>query len=130
MSRQHNIIAPTKCSEMKKKNITAFSKHVGRAYHISQRFALILYLIFFQKLYFTPLFVRSYQYKWLNNTPATLFNDAKKFRSRLISTKQLDCTDMDDAGMTCYLAHTLENKDVCFHIYFLFSSYLNDSILI
>lgn len=62
MSRKHNIIAPTKCSvcvikfykkkndffkinpffcvfkEMKKKNITAFSKHVGKAYHISQRY--------------------------------------------------------------------------------------------
>jgi hypothetical protein len=62
--------------------------------------------------------ILSYQYKWLNNTPATIFNDAKKFRNRLVNTSQLDCTDLDDAGMTCYLAHTLEDKNVCF-TYFL-----------
>lgn len=45
----------------------------------------------------------------------TLFNDAKQFQDKLIENKKYDCTDLDDAGMACYLAHTLENQNVSCH---------------
>jgi hypothetical protein len=73
--------------------------------------------VFIMKKKIIIIFLSRYQYKWLNNTPATIFNDAKRFRRRLCDTKQLDCTDLDDAGMACYLAHTLEDKNVTFRFF-------------
>ncbi len=98
MSRVHKIIAPTKCSELKKKNVTAFSKHIGKAYHISQR----------------------YQYKWTNNISADILNQTNKFKNDLKMFNQkkqstdemFDCTDKDEVGMTSFLAHTIENSDL------------------
>jgi hypothetical protein len=104
MSRHHQIIAPTKCSELKKKNVTAFSKHIGKAYHISQR----------------------YQYKWTNNISANVLNETKKFRDSLIEMKRAeelkpsdsansamyDFTDRDDLGMASFLAHTIDSSSI------------------
>ncbi len=104
MSRQHKIIAPTKGSELKKKNVTAFSKHIGKAYHISQR----------------------YQYKWTNNISANVLDETKKFKDSLIELKKkmetktddnningmYDFTDRDDLGMTSFLAHTIDCSSI------------------
>jgi hypothetical protein len=89
--------------------VTAFSKHIGKAYHISQR----------------------YQYKWMNNMSPAVLNETKKFKDQLIDFKlkqqqstmntstdsgskdaMFDCTDKDDLGMTSFLAHTIDNSDV------------------
>ncbi len=95
--------------ELKKKNVTAFSKHIGKAYHISQR----------------------YQYKWVNVIAPSVLHETEKFKSDLIQFKVeqmqkssrakggvdeelFDCTDKDDVGMTSFLAHTIDNNDVRF----------------
>lgn len=103
MSREHKIIAPTKCSELKKKDITSFSKHIGKAYHVSQR----------------------YQYKWINNIAASVFDETCRFKEQLLSHRlaqdnksdegMYDCTDNDDVGVTSFLAHTIENSEVSRH---------------
>ncbi len=97
MSREHKIIAPTKCSELKKKNVTSFSKHIGKAFHISQR----------------------YQYKWTNNIASSVLDETHKFKESLLIHKNnsqademFDCTDNDDVGTTSFLAHTIEISDV------------------
>lgn len=104
MSRHHKIIAPTKGSELKKKNVTAFSKHIGKAYHISQR----------------------YQYKWTNNISSNVLDETKKFKDSLIEFKKkletkidgnddnemYDFTDRDDLGMTSFLAHTIDSSSI------------------
>jgi hypothetical protein len=89
---------------MKKKKVTAFSKHFGKAYHISQR----------------------YKYKWINNVSKNIINDTDKFKNELINQNdkqnqnQIDqmynCTDKDDTGMTCFLAHTIDNADVSINL--------------
>ncbi len=86
--------------------MTAFSKHIGKAYHISQR----------------------YQYKWINNIAPAVLDETKKFKDELVEFKlcqqkveknlndskdsMFDCTDIDDLGMTSFLAHTIDNSDV------------------
>lgn len=82
--------------------MTAFSKHIGKAYHISQR----------------------YQYKWVNNISASVLDETKKFKNDLTEFKlgqsenksgneeMFDCTDRDDMGMTSFLAHTIDNSDI------------------
>lgn len=80
---------------MKKKNVTAFSKHIGKAYHISQR----------------------YQYKWINTISTNVLLETNKFKedlikSRLDSDAMFDCTDRDDVGMTSFLAHTIDSSDI------------------
>ncbi len=101
MSREHKIIAPTKCSELKKKDVTSFSKHIGKAYHISQR----------------------YQYKWTNNIASSVLDETQNFKESLLAHKNnnqgdemFDCTDNDDVGTTSFLAHTIEISDVNFKI--------------
>ncbi len=100
--------------------MTAFSKHIGKAYHISQR----------------------YQYKWMNNISPAVLNETMKFKEQLIDFKlkhpttttlntstestsggsgggkdaMFDCTDKDDLGMTSFLAHTIDNSDVSLYL--------------
>ena len=92
---------------MKRKDITSISKHIGKAYHISQR----------------------YQYKWINNISSVVLNETNKFKEDLkmhnlgIKSNQaqeemFDCTDKDDVGTTSFLAHTIENSDVSWRIIF------------
>lgn len=84
--------------ELKKKNVTSFSKHIGKAYHISQR----------------------YQYKWINNISSSVLNETHKFKGDLVkhmnkvddNEEMFDCTDNDDVGTTSFLAHTIEISDV------------------
>jgi hypothetical protein len=83
--------------ELKRKNVTAFSKHIGRAYHISQR----------------------YQYKWASQVSQSVLNETHKFKEQLTefkckSDEMFDCTDKDDLGMTSFLAHTIDNSNVIF----------------
>lgn len=81
--------------------MTSFSKHIGKAYHISQR----------------------YQYKWINNISSSVLTETNEFKQKLNSHKlklsksddddgMFDCTDHDDVGTTSFLAHTIENSDV------------------
>jgi hypothetical protein len=56
--------------------------------------------------------IYSYQYKWVNNIPMTLFNDVKKFKEQVNKKTEIDCTDLDDAGMASYLAHNFDNHNV------------------
>ncbi|CAF0758348.1 unnamed protein product [Brachionus calyciflorus] len=98
MSSQHKIIAPTKYAELKKKNVTAFSKHLGKAFHISQR----------------------YQYKWINSISTSVLTETNQFKNDFVQAKleekssdgMFDCTDRDDLGMTSFLAHTIDNSDI------------------
>ena len=78
--------------------MTAISKHIGKAYHISQR----------------------YQYKWINTISTNVLTDTNKFKSDFVKSKlntsqsdqMFDCTDRDDLGMTSFLAHTIDNSDI------------------
>jgi dipeptidase len=84
--------------------VTAFSKHIGKAYHVSQR----------------------YNYKWIMNTiSSNVLTETAKFKEDLVNfkkdekkkdqkmdTEMFDCTDKDDLGMTSFLAHTIDNSDV------------------
>ncbi len=86
--------------------MTAFSKHIGKAYHVSQR----------------------YNYKWTMNTiSSNVLTETAKFKDELVNfkrddrkidpkseTEMFDCTDKDDLGMTSFLAHTIDNSDVIF----------------
>lgn len=102
------------CKELKKKNVTAFSKHIGKAYHISQR----------------------YQFKWTNTISPAVLIDTKKFRDELVRFKlekikradgddeeMFDCTDKDDIGMTSFLAHTIDNPDVNIFVFYIHFNY-------
>ena len=85
---------------MKRKNVASFSKHIGKAYHISQR----------------------YHYKWINNIASSVLNETYKFKENLLSHKlkeqdqegdeMFECTENDDVGTTSFLAHTIEISDV------------------
>ena len=85
--------------------MTAFSKHIGKAYHISQR----------------------YQNKWINCGSSSILNDTNEFKNELKMFRPVtkskhvksgneenlfDCTDKDEVGLTSFLAHTIENSEV------------------
>jgi hypothetical protein len=63
---------------------------------------------------FSKIFsILRYQFKWVNNMPFTLFNDVKRFKDKVNECTEVDCKDLDDAGMACYLAHNFDNPNVC-----------------
>lgn len=64
---------------------------------------------------------------------SSVLNETKKFKDDLVAFKidqmkksashshhhhhdeeMFDCTDKDDIGMTSFLAHTIDNADVCY----------------
>lgn len=91
-------------------NVTAFSRNINKAYHISQR----------------------YQYRWVNVVASSVISDTKNFQEKLVNFKveqqkqkkssdeeMLVCNDQDDIGMTSFLAHTMDNADVIyFYVFF------------
>lgn len=125
--------------------MTAFSRQIGKAYHISQR----------------------YQYRWTNVIAPSVLDDTNEFKNKLVefklnqqqkSSAQTDntnqqasssastttqtnktfyhlsssndneemfvCTEKDDIGMTSFLAHTMDNADVSF-FFFIFIFLIN-----
>ena len=92
---------------------------MGKAYHISQR----------------------YEYKWTNNMSTAVIDEVNKFTSEFVGQQQATtsrkltmkrprppsdiahssseddegmfvCSDQDDMGLACLLAHTIDNADV------------------